>query len=464
MRRADQPVGEHDGVERDHLGMQPVGDDARQRAGERVGGDRGCRRSTASRGRSSWRRRAPPAQVGLQAAGDHERAPVEGLQQAAAHRVVGADDREHLRRERLRVDRVVGLGRVDLRLDVELDVTGAVALGEVEDLVERRHAGAGDGLLRAHELVRGRVGRVARAAVERLGLREREVLHQLADEVVGAGVLAEEREDARLVGDEDLTVLGDGGVQLERGDAELQRVAERRQRVLGPQPAPAAVGLEVERPAFVAVPPVRLPPAPPARRAARARQGREWRGTDACVPLPDRPRPPYRPREPLTRRPFTRRSPPRHRPSRSAAGTAYGCHRCVRPRAARAAASMRRGGKRPAILEAWRPWRRPLRRPCPRRRRVLRARRSSCSCSWSASSTLGAEIAAARLMAPFFGASTIVWANTIAVVLVALSVGYWFGGRLADRHPHLRGAVHARAGRRARCWPSCRSSRTRSCR
>src|SRR3954463_2519602 len=53
-------------------------------------------------------------------------------------------------------------------------------------------------------------------------------------------------------------------------------------------------------------------------------------------------------------------------------------------------------------------------------------------------STLGAEIAAARLMAPFFGASTIVWANTIAVVLVALSVGYWFGGRMADRRPELR--------------------------
>ena len=55
------------------------------------------------------------------------------------------------------------------------------------------------------------------------------------------------------------------------------------------------------------------------------------------------------------------------------------------------------------------------------------------------SASLGAEISAARLLAPYFGASTIIWANTIATVLVALSVGYALGGRLADRRGDLKG-------------------------
>ena len=62
--------------------------------------------------------------------------------------------------------------------------------------------------------------------------------------------------------------------------------------------------------------------------------------------------------------------------------------------------------------------------------------------------SLGAEIAAVRLLAPYFGASTIVWANTIGVVLVALSVGYWLGGRWADRNPTMRGLCLRHADRR----------------
>src|SRR4051812_3374317 len=52
--------------------------------------------------------------------------------------------------------------------------------------------------------------------------------------------------------------------------------------------------------------------------------------------------------------------------------------------------------------------------------------------------SLGAEIAGVRLLSPYFGASTVVWANTIGVVLVALAVGYWIGGRAAAKTPQPR--------------------------
>src|SRR4051794_30664970 len=84
----------------------------------------------------------------------------------------------------------------------------------------------------------------------------------------------------------------------------------------------------------------------------------------------------------------------------------------------------------------------PLRRVPGRRSPILArvpARRIQIVAAVVGAASLGAEIAAARLLAPWFGASTIIWANTIATVLVALSAGYWVGGRLADRDPTLAG-------------------------
>ena len=48
---------------------------------------------------------------------------------------------------------------------------------------------------------------------------------------------------------------------------------------------------------------------------------------------------------------------------------------------------------------------------------------------------LGVEIAASRVLAPFFGNSLFVWGSLIGVVLTGLAVGYWAGGALADRLP-----------------------------
>ncbi|MBA3366019.1 MAG: fused MFS/spermidine synthase [Actinobacteria bacterium] len=50
---------------------------------------------------------------------------------------------------------------------------------------------------------------------------------------------------------------------------------------------------------------------------------------------------------------------------------------------------------------------------------------------------LGVEIAASRVLAPFFGNSLFVWGALIGVVLAGLAAGYWLGGALADRLPAL---------------------------
>jgi len=49
--------------------------------------------------------------------------------------------------------------------------------------------------------------------------------------------------------------------------------------------------------------------------------------------------------------------------------------------------------------------------------------------------SVGTEVAASRLVAPYFGTSTFIWANLIGITLTFLAIGYWIGGRIADRYP-----------------------------
>jgi len=52
--------------------------------------------------------------------------------------------------------------------------------------------------------------------------------------------------------------------------------------------------------------------------------------------------------------------------------------------------------------------------------------------------SLTVELAAARLLDPFFGNSLIIWAVLIGLVLLYLTVGYYVGGKWADRKPYAR--------------------------
>src|SRR5688572_8786281 len=63
----------------------------------------------------------------------------------------------------------------------------------------------------------------------------------------------------------------------------------------------------------------------------------------------------------------------------------------------------------------------------------------------SGMTVLGSELAGSRLLAPYFGTSLFIWANVIGLILLYLTVGYWLGGRLADRYPNRESLYHVTA-------------------
>lgn len=52
------------------------------------------------------------------------------------------------------------------------------------------------------------------------------------------------------------------------------------------------------------------------------------------------------------------------------------------------------------------------------------------------------ELAANRVLAPWFGNSLYTWTGLIGVILLSLSIGYYLGGWLADKNPNFRTFFH----------------------
>lgn len=50
---------------------------------------------------------------------------------------------------------------------------------------------------------------------------------------------------------------------------------------------------------------------------------------------------------------------------------------------------------------------------------------------------MGLELIAARVLSPYVGSSNVVWTSIIGIILASMSIGYWVGGKRADKNANI---------------------------
>ena len=53
---------------------------------------------------------------------------------------------------------------------------------------------------------------------------------------------------------------------------------------------------------------------------------------------------------------------------------------------------------------------------------------------FSGALTMVLELIAARILSPYVGSSNLIWTTIIGIMLISMSIGYWFGGKIADKN------------------------------
>ena len=135
----------------------------------------------------------------------------------------------------------------DLRLDREAHLVVAATLHQVEQVGEARDPRAVDRLL--VRVLPGVVAAGIQAAdIVRLQLRpgKRMDRRPAPVEKLAACVARDRRVERWIVIDHEHSVARDRDVELERGDAKVERALERRKRVLRREAAHAAMALKIE--------------------------------------------------------------------------------------------------------------------------------------------------------------------------------------------------------------------------